>query len=91
MCLHVHTCTCTVPDLFIDGDIEDDEEEEGDESMDHQIEVDAVDLDIGRVGSHLCWQNLFIENAGITAQCANICVKYLDYLMLKELRNVVAE
>jgi hypothetical protein len=52
-----------VPDLFVDGDIEDDEEEEGDESMDHQIEVDAVDLDIGRVGSHLCWQNLFIENA----------------------------
>ena len=93
-----------MPDLFIDGDIEDDEEKEWNESMDHQVEVDAIDLDIDFVCSEITRDNIFIKSgttvgsdvlraaiAGVTAHGANICINSLDHLMLKELRNVVAE
>ena len=76
--------------------------------MDHQVKVDAVDLDISFVCSEISRDNIFIKNcttvdsdvlsaaieyiAVIIDHCANVCVMYLlDYLMLKELRNVVAE
>ena len=73
--------------------------------MDYQVEVDAVDLDIDFVGSELSRYNIFIKSGAaidsyvlraaieyIISYYANVCVlTLLDYLMLKELRNVVAE
>ena len=65
--------------------------------MDHQVQVDAVDLDIDFICSEISWDNIFMKGVlraaidYIADIMANVCVKYLDYLMLKELRNVVAE
>ena len=68
--------------------------------MDHQVKVDAVDLDIDFVCSEISWDNIFMKSvlraaidsiADIIDIMANVCVKYLDHLMLKELRNVVAK
>ena len=69
--------------------------------MDHQVKVDAVDLDIDFVCSEISRDNIFIKSvlrdvihyiADIIDIMANVCViSLLDYLMLKELRNVVVE
>ena len=50
-----------LPYLLVYGDVEDEKEEEGDESMDDKVEVDAVDLDIGLVSPKTCGNNIPVE------------------------------
>ena len=86
--------------LIINGNVDDNEEKEGNESMDDQIKIDAVDLDIVRVGSETGGDNLLIDRDALTAATAHmgdiiddradVCLKSpLNDFMFKKLRNVV--
>ena len=45
-------------DLSVDGDVEEDQEDEGNDAVDKQVEVDEIYLDVERVQSQRCWCNL---------------------------------
>jgi hypothetical protein len=45
-------------DLSVDGDIEKNQEDEGEDAVDKKVEVNEINLDVERVKSQRCWGNL---------------------------------
>ena len=89
-----HIYMKTMEYLLINGYVENEKEEEGDESMDDKIEVDTVDLDIGLVSPQTCGYNILILVCGVGCiVCVGAVGWYhkLDHLVLVELGYVVAE
>jgi hypothetical protein len=41
-------------DLSVDGDVEDNQKDEGDDTMDKKVEVNEINLDVERVKSQRC-------------------------------------
>ena len=66
--------------LFINGDIEDDKKEERNETMDHQVEIDAVDLDINRIGSEISGDKVFIDRASTNTVGSDVLRAAIDHI-----------
>ena len=48
--------------LFVDADVEEHKEEEGDDAVDEEVEIDQVNLDIEGVNSEGGWPDFFNLN-----------------------------
>ena len=65
-------------DLSVDGDVEDNQEDEGDNAVDEKVKVNEIDLDVERVKSQRCWGYLLnlklVHNIIINNEISNLLI-----------------
>ena len=55
--------------------------------MDHQIKIDAVDLDVALVGSQISGDNFFVYNMG----GVDTCSRYVLRAAIKNVADIIAD
>ena len=75
--------------LSVDVDVETDQKNEGDDSVNHQIEINEVYLDVERVCPQMCGMKQCV--AGVAGVGCSRVTNYNNGLQLKELRGVVQD